>query len=137
MRWIDLGCPIDLTYDPAKPQGASTGWALDDQRPTLTLALPKAVANAAFDRILVGMHDTGTGLDAATLSITADIAVNGTAAGENLAEHFKPLSPGVWELKLAQPVAELTKGTLTVSVKDKQGNTTRVERVFSVGPPRK
>ena len=30
VRWIDLGCPIDLDYDPAKPQAAGYGWMLDD-----------------------------------------------------------------------------------------------------------
>jgi hypothetical protein len=133
VRWIDLGCPIDLKYDPAKPQAASDGWRLDDQRPTLAVALPRAGANATFDRVLVGMHDTGTGLDAASFRVTADFAIDGTAAGENLAKHFRPLSAGVWEWKLAKPVAELTKGTLVVSVKDRQGNVTRTERTFSAG----
>jgi hypothetical protein len=137
VRWIDLGCPIDLKYDPAKPQATSTGWALDDQRPTLALTLPKPGENLSLDRILVGMHDTGTGLDAASFTVTADFAVDGVAAGANLAKSFKPLLPGVWELKLAKPVAELPKGTLKVSVKDRQGNATRIERVFAVGPPGK
>jgi hypothetical protein len=132
VRWIDLGCPIDLKYDPKNPQIASRGWTLDDQRPTLALTLPKAGPNATFDRILVGMHDTGTGIDAASFTVTADFAIIGIAAGENLAKSFQPVSPGVWELKLSKPVASLPKGTLTVSVKDKQGNTTRIERVFSV-----
>src|SRR5436190_372498 len=35
-RWIDLGCPIDLT------EKGSQGWLLDDQRPTLTLTYPQA-----------------------------------------------------------------------------------------------
>src|SRR5436853_4861502 len=26
VRWSDLGCPIDLDYDPAKPQVAGFGW---------------------------------------------------------------------------------------------------------------
>jgi hypothetical protein len=132
VRWVDLGCPIDLSFDRAKPQAASSGWLLDDQRPTLALTLPRAGKNASFDRILVGMHDTGTGLDAASFTATADFAIDGVAAGENLAKQFKPLSPGVWELKLSKPVTELPKGTLTVSVKDKQGNVARVERVFAV-----
>src|SRR5262249_54757997 len=46
VRWIDLGCPIDLDYDPAKPQVPGYGWMLDDQRPTLTLAAPKAGENS-------------------------------------------------------------------------------------------
>ena len=41
VRWIDLGCPIDLDYDPAKPQKRGYGWMLDDQRPTLTLTYPE------------------------------------------------------------------------------------------------
>src|SRR5262249_55287335 len=32
VRWIDLGCPIDLDYDPKKPEERG-GWMLDDQRP--------------------------------------------------------------------------------------------------------
>ncbi len=37
VRWIDLGCPIDLDYDPANPQARGYGWMLDDNRPTLTV----------------------------------------------------------------------------------------------------
>lgn len=131
VRWIDLGCPIDLTYDPAKPQAAAGyGWMLDDQRPTLTLALPKAGANPPLARVLVGMHDYGAGLDPASFTATADFAVNGAAAGENLAPKFTPLGGGVYELKLSSPLNR-ARGKLTVSVKDRQGNVTRVERVFS------
>jgi hypothetical protein len=42
----------------------------------------------------------------------------------------------VWELKLDSPVEEMPAGTLMVSVKDKQGHVTRVERAFSVGAAR-
>src|SRR5262249_21693999 len=45
VRWIDLGCPIDLDYDPAHPEARGFGWMLDDQRPTLTLTLPRAGSN--------------------------------------------------------------------------------------------
>src|SRR5437660_691337 len=58
VRWIDLGCPIDLSKDPARP-----GWSLDDQRPTLTLTYPRAGSNESVTRILVGMHDYNTELD--------------------------------------------------------------------------
>src|SRR5262249_43146445 len=44
VRWIDLGCPIDLDYDPAHPSERGYGWMLDDTRPTLTLTYPKAGA---------------------------------------------------------------------------------------------
>ena len=59
MRWIDLGCPIDLDHDASRPEAAGYGWMLDDQRPTLTLTLPRAGANPPLARILVGMYDSG------------------------------------------------------------------------------
>ncbi|HSQ55897.1 MAG TPA: hypothetical protein VLM40_09125, partial [Gemmata sp.] len=130
VRWIDLGCPIDLTYDAAKPQAASFGWMLDDQRPTLTMATPRAGANPPLERILVGMFDYGTGLDMKSFSVVADLAVNGIAAGTNLAPKFASLGGGVFELKLDRPLA-VKAGKLVVSVKDKQGNVTRIERTFS------
>jgi hypothetical protein len=133
VRWIDLGCPIDLDYDAKNPARTGFGWMLDDQRPTLTLASPQAGANPPLIRILVGMYDYGTGLDAASLKVVADFAVNGIAAGQNLAGQFKPVAPGVSELVLSAPL-RLTRGQLKVSVKDRQGNITRIERTFSAGP---
>ena len=41
VRWIDLGCPIDLDYDPERPEASGYGWMLDDQRPTLSLTMPR------------------------------------------------------------------------------------------------
>jgi hypothetical protein len=126
VRWIDLGCPIDLDRE--------QGWLLDDQRPTVALTLPHPGANAELSRILVGMHDQGTGLDAASFSVVADFAVDGTKPGDNLASKFKDRGDGVWELKLDKPLTTLAAGTLAVSVKDRQGNVTRIERSFAVGP---
>lgn len=58
-------------------------------------------------------------------------------AGENLGPKFKAPADSRWELKLSKPITGLTREKLTVSVKDKQGNITRIERTFSVGPPSK
>src|SRR5262249_11367034 len=88
VRWIDLGCPIDLDYDPAKPEERGYGWMLDDTRPTLTLTYPRAGANGPLTRILVGMHDYDTGLDMNSFEVTADFALDGVAAGQNLASKF-------------------------------------------------
>jgi hypothetical protein len=129
VRWIDLGCPIDLTFDQANPAKPGFGWMLDDQRPTLAVSLPKAGANPPLERVVIGMHDYGTGLDAPSLSVTADFAVNGAPAGTNLGPKFVALGGGVYELKLSAPLS-VARGTLSVSVKDKQGNVTRVERAF-------
>lgn len=132
VRWIDLGCPIDLDYNPAKPEERGYGWMQDDNRPTLTLTYPKPGANGPLTRILVGMHDYDTGLDMDSFQVVADFALDGVAAGANLASKFKPKTPGVWELTLAKTVTELPKGKLTISVKDRQGNLTRIERSFAV-----
>jgi hypothetical protein len=80
------------------------------------------------------MHDYDTGLDMETFQVVANFAIDGMKAGENLAPEFKAKTQGVWELSLARPITELSRGKLTVSVKDRQGNITRIERTLSVGP---
>jgi hypothetical protein len=133
-RWTDLGCPIDRDFDPKDPAKPGRGWMLDDQRPTLTLTLPRAGVNESLPRILLGMYDYGTGLDMDSFQVVADFPVDGVAARENLAKRFKPKSDGVWELPLSAPVRNLSKGKVTVSIKDRQGNISRIERTFSVAP---
>ncbi|MDB5336126.1 MAG: hypothetical protein JWN70_1745 [Planctomycetaceae bacterium] len=134
VRWIDLGCPIDIDpqYNPAKPDSRSFGWLGDDQRPTLTLTYPTAGENQKLSRILIGMADAYTGIDASSFQVTADFAVDGIAPGENLAGHFQALPEGRWEWKLARAVTDLPAGTLTVSIKDRQGNINSIKRRFSV-----
>jgi hypothetical protein len=132
VRWVDLGCPIDLDYDPAKPDARGLGWMLDDQRPTMTVTAPQPGLNPPLTRILVGMHDYGTGLNMDSFQAVASVAMDGVAAGQNLAGKFRPVSPGVYELKLESPVTAAS-AKLTVSVQDRQGNETRIERTFSAG----
>lgn len=134
IRWIDLGCPIDLDpdFDPKDAKSHSYGWHGDDQRPTLTLTYPEPGKNRTLTRVLVGMQDTYSGLDPASFRVTADFAVDGVEPGTDLASRFKQTSPGVWEWRLTQPLERLERGRLTVSVRDRQGNVNRVERTFSV-----
>ena len=134
VRWIDLGCPIDVdpNYDPKVAASRSHGWLGDDQRPTLTVTYPAAGANPPLTRLLVGMADAYTGIDPASFQVTADFAIDGVPAGLNLASKFKVKSDGVWELPLTTPIKELPRGKLLVSIKDRQGNTTRIDRTFSV-----
>jgi hypothetical protein len=134
VRWIDLGCPIDLDYDSRQPETRHFGWMLDDNRPVLTLTTPQPGANASLDRIPIGMHDYYTGLAPESFTVTADFLINGIAPGGNLATKFKSILEGVWELKLAAPMQKVTSGKLIVSVQDRQGNTSRIERTFTVGP---
>jgi hypothetical protein len=132
VRWIDLGCPIDLEAVPARTGGH--GWAEDDTRPTLALTSPRAGVNASLTRILIGMHDYDSGLAPSSLRVVADFEIDGVPAGQNLASKFKLKSPGVQELVFAKPVSRLAKGTLTVSVHDKAGNVARIDRAFSIAP---
>jgi hypothetical protein len=133
VRWIDIGCPIDLDYDPSQPSERGRGWLLDEGRPTLTLASPEPGERIEpLSRILIGMHDYATGLDLASLSVTADFPIDGADPGANLAERFTALDENRWELRLKTPIRKLDRGVVTVSVKDRQGNTSRLVRSFSV-----
>jgi len=102
----------------------------------LTLTTPRPGVNEPLARVLVGMHDYGSGLDLGSFQVVADFPVDGIPAGENLAGKFQVKSDGVWEFKLALPIADLEAGRLTVSVKDRQGNLSRIDRTFSVVPAR-
>ncbi|MEK6239771.1 MAG: hypothetical protein N2C14_34045, partial [Planctomycetales bacterium] len=77
VRWIDLGCPIDLDYDPARPERRGLGWMLDDNRPVLTMTHPRAGANDSLSRLLIGAHDYHTGLDPDAFTVVADFEVDG------------------------------------------------------------
>jgi hypothetical protein len=132
VRWIDLGCPVDLDYDAARPERRGLGWMCDDNRPIVALTLPRAGENRELSRILIGMHDYSSGLDLKSFAVTADFALDGVPAGTNLAPRFRPVAQGVWELRLARPLSALERGRLTVSVRDHQGNLSRIERTFWV-----
>src|SRR5262249_44177471 len=127
------GCPIDRDFDPRQPRRRGRGWMLDDQRPTLTLTWPRPGVNPPLTRILVGMYDYDTGLDLDSFQGAADFPT-GVAPAENLAKQFSPKADGGWELRLAAPVRNLPRGKLTVSIRDRQGNLSRIERTFSVAP---
>jgi hypothetical protein len=133
LRWIDLGCPIDLDFHPGFPEHRGYGWMLDDNRPILTLARPREHEDRQLDRILIGMHDYDTGLDEKSFTVKASFPASGQPAGANLAAQFQEIDPGVWELKLAKPLAETPSATIEVSVRDIQGNLTQIERRFSIG----
>jgi hypothetical protein len=105
----------------------------DDQRPTLTLTFPRPGSNPMLSRILVGLHDYNTGLDEASFSVTADVPIDGIPTGGNLAPRFGPLTDGLRELKLKQPLESLGPATLTIAIRDREGNTSRIVRTFSVG----
>jgi hypothetical protein len=134
IRWIDLGCPVDKSFEPEHADERGSGWMLDDHRPTLAVTYPAAGKNAEVSRVMIGLHDYSTGLDLESLRVVADVEIDGVAAGDNLAAKFKEQSPNVWQWKLSKPLTKLASAKLTVEVRDREGNTSRVERTFSAGP---
>jgi hypothetical protein len=88
-----------------------------------------------LSRILVGMHDYGSGLNMDSFHVTADFAIDGAKPGENLASKFQAKSQGVWEFKFPA-ITELKRGKVIVSIADKAGNINRMERTISIGEPR-
>ncbi|MFT5105599.1 MAG: hypothetical protein ACI8XO_000895 [Verrucomicrobiales bacterium] len=83
-----------------------------------------------------GSSDYYTGLDRSSLSVTADFKVDGRAPGTELGLAFKETGDHVWELDLGtDPIGQLSRGNITVSIKDESGNITTINRTFSVGAP--
>ncbi|MBN8481651.1 MAG: hypothetical protein J0L88_08690 [Xanthomonadales bacterium] len=128
VRWIDLGAPID-TGDPRY------GWFLDDLRPTVALGQPRPRANPGpLGEVRIGLADAESGIEPGSLSIRADFAVNGRAPGSELADLAAALGGDVWTIALSPPLQVAWNRHLEVSVRDRQGNTTRVSRAFFIGP---
>jgi hypothetical protein len=128
-RWIDLGAPIDSGRESGNER---YGFYLDDLRPTLTVTLPRpGAASGPLERIHFAAADAYSGLDEESLSVIASFPLAGRPPGEELAGLFQRVGEGVWELDLDEPVVEEDPALLVVSVRDRQGNTTRVERSFT------
>jgi hypothetical protein len=78
------------------------------------------------------MADYYTGLNPVSFSVVTDFEVNGVEAGNNLGAKFKEVAQGVWELKLDKSLQDVAAAKINVSVQDRQGNTTNIDRRFSV-----
>ncbi len=81
------------------------------------------------------MHDYDTGLDMKSFRVTADFAIDGVKAGDNLAAKFKTTSQGVWEHRLDAAVdGNCRRGVLTVSSARPPGERdARIVRTISSG----
>ena len=134
VRWIDLGCPIDIARDNGN---AGYGWFLDDLRPTLTVSRPRPNENREpLTEIRIGVADSYSGIDVRSLSVTADIALGGRGPGFDFAKLGSFVGDGIFSIPLASPVTKLDRGHLTVKVRDRQGNvTTQVVRFSIQGEP--
>jgi hypothetical protein len=126
VRWIDLGAPID-TGNPAY------GYLLDDLKPTLTVSLPRAGINSAVvTQLRFAFADAHSGIDLGSLSVSADFPVNGRAPGVELADLAQNVGDGIYEIALSSPLTLVSNQHLRVSIRDVQGNITRVNQAFSV-----
>lgn len=160
-RWVDLGCPVSAnpeleraTQELARLSQTFTdtypdvirlqrqikdlrrqdyGWFLDDLRPTLTLSLPRAGINAQPLRLIrIGAFDYYSGLERHSLSVKVNFSLNGNTAGTELAPFFTQTEDHIWTLPIRSAITRLDDGVITVSIKDKQGNLTKVVRSFSI-----
>lgn len=120
--WIDTGATYCATERACQ----------DSMPPTVRVTSPQAGKNEGWARILLGMVDVGSGLNLASLEVVADVAIDGVAAGTNLASRFTALTGGRWEWVFSQPMPLLPRAVLVVRVKDKIGNGREVRRVFHV-----
>jgi hypothetical protein len=128
-RWVDLGAPITSPESLRR----KTGWFLDELRPTLTLSLPRAGRTTApLDSIRIGAFDYYSGLDRKSLSVKASFALNRAPAGTELASLFAESGDHVWTMAVDPPLTSLASGVIVVSIRDRQGNTSRIERTVSV-----
>lgn len=132
VRWIDLGCPIDLDLAEKRETAKPEGWFADDNRPVLTVPLPRAGSNLPIEVLRIGAFDYGSGLEPGSLHVTASVAIDGIPAGRNLAEQFRSVDADRWEWQLEQPLKAMDQAEIEVSVRDRAGNITRVVRRFSI-----
>ncbi|MBL8046809.1 MAG: hypothetical protein JNL09_09720, partial [Anaerolineales bacterium] len=127
-RWIDLGCPINAGEGTADE---NYGWFVDDVRPTLEVSAPRAgLSSQPLTQIRVGVADAYTGINLATLSITATVPLAGRPAGAQLADLAQAAGDGIYTIPINLTGTGQT--VLYVQVADVQGNVTRVQRTFSV-----
>jgi hypothetical protein len=121
-RWIDLGAPINL---------GPYGLFLDDLKPTVHVDVPRAgLMTEALTRIRFGLADANSGVDLSTLSVMATFDVGCQTPPKEMASLAVEVDDGVYEIQLPSSVRDATRGWINVSVKDRQGNVTRVARSF-------
>ncbi|MCI1711540.1 MAG: hypothetical protein LKM39_15320 [Chiayiivirga sp.] len=84
----------------------------------------------------LGVADAHSGVSTASLSLTADFAVEGRAPGAELAHLLVATGQGIHTLNLTSPLPRMDEANLHASVRDMQGNITRTTVTFSttLGP---
>ena len=109
--WIDSGA------------GQGDGMLFDDMKPTLNVSSPLREQATAITVIRFGAWDVHTSI--ASKSVKASFAVQGRAAGQELADLFLE-SDSVWTLAIPSQAS----GEVTVKVTDAAGNSESLTRTF-------
>jgi hypothetical protein len=68
-----------------------------------------------------------------SFEVTANFEIDSAPADDNLADRFKQTSDSIWEYTIKSPIKEMPDGEMTFSIRDCQGNATRIVRSFNVG----
>lgn len=127
VRWIELGASIDTGGDP------TYGYQLDDLKPTLTISAPRPGVNAQpVTRLRFAFTDANSGIVLNTLSVKANFAVNSRPPEAELADLAQNIGDGQYGITLSSSLAQVQNRHLRVSIRDGQGNITRVNQRFSV-----
>jgi hypothetical protein len=126
-RWIDMGAPVNS----ADAGEAAFGWQHDEQKPTLTLRSPVTGMNPPVSLIQLGFFDADSGISVNTLSIKSSVAIAGRPANAELADLFTETAPFTRSLMLASAINGVQNATLTVRIKDVQGNEGLIVRRYS------
>lgn len=130
-RWVDLGCPINT----GSGGDEDYGWFADELPPTLTISSPRPNKHVApLTEIRIGVADAYTGVQSGSLSVKAGFTVNGAAPSTELANQGRFVSAGIFVIPLQTPILNLEETTLTVSVRDTQGNKEQTTVRFWVKP---
>ena len=109
------------------------GFLLDDLKPTLTVSAPRPGVNSMpIEELRFAFADNHSGIDLPSLSVTADFAINGRAAGAELADLAVPLGDGRYAIALSTAITQASDRHLRVAIRDQQGNITRVNQAFRV-----
>ncbi len=128
-RWIDLGYPIDTAEGTAADV---YGWFLDDLKPTVTVSSPRpGLVEDPVTAIRFGLADANSGIELATLSVTADFPVAGRAPGSELNDLAVAVGDGIYEIGLGGALGPLAEAHVRVEVADVQGNITRIDQRFA------
>ena len=102
VRWIDLGCPVDKTFDPENPAKRGSGPGIKPGRGDIVLA-----AALTIEGVLRAGDFAGIEANEAGLRETLELVTEGRELIEYAAGELDAVGKGLEELKLDDLIARL------------------------------